>query len=144
MKSTGIVPLPMLSKRMNVTTEPMQNIGNFHDVHAVESYTMVKPGTKRVAVALVNNSGEKVTIKKGTCIGWLKVANVVPPSLAPCMSTDKSVLEYVQKTESQGDIPKYRKMSMNSDDHKLPPKPELTSERLDKMFSKLDFSSMEE
>ena len=47
----------------------MQNIGNFHDVHAIESYTMVKLGTKCVAVALVNNSGEKITLKKGTKIG---------------------------------------------------------------------------
>ena len=77
----------------------MQNIGNFHDVHAIESYTTVKLGTKRVAVALVNNSGEKVTIKMGTQIGWLKAANVVLPSLAPCMSMDVNVLEYIQRTE---------------------------------------------
>ena len=82
MKSTGVVWLPVLSKWLNVTTESMQNIGNFPDVHAIESYTTVKPGTKRVAIALVNNSGEKVTLKKGTKIGWLKAANVVPPSLA--------------------------------------------------------------
>ena len=55
----------------------------------------VKLGTKRVAVALVNNSGEKVTPKNGTWIGQLKTANVVPPSLAPGMSTDVNVLEYV-------------------------------------------------
>ena len=77
----------------------MQNISNFHNVHVVESYTTVKPGTKRVAVALVNNSGEQVTIKKGTQIGWLKAANVVPPSLAPCTSTDENVLEYIQRME---------------------------------------------
>ena len=35
-------------------------------------------------------------------------------------------------------------MSMNTEDHKLPPKPELTPERLDKLFCKLDFSGMEE
>ena len=68
-KFTGMVQLPVLSKWLNVTAEPMQNIGNFHDVHAIESYTMVKPGTKCVAVALVNNSGEKITLKKDTKIG---------------------------------------------------------------------------
>ena len=68
-KSTGMVRLPVLSKWLNVTAEPMQNIGNFHDMHAIESYTMVKLGTKHIAVALVNNSGEKVTLKKGTKIG---------------------------------------------------------------------------
>ena len=64
-----MVQLPVLSKQLNVTAEPMQNIGNFHGVHAVESYTMVKAGTKCVAVALVNNSGDKVILKKGTKIG---------------------------------------------------------------------------
>ena len=122
----------------------MQNIGNFHDVHAIESYTTVKPGTKRVAVALVNNSREKVTLKKGTKIGWLKAANVVPPSLAPHTSTDSNILKYVQRTESHGSIPEYKKPGTNTEGHKLPPKPELTPDRLDKLFSKLDFSGMEE
>ena len=143
-KSTRMVQLPVLSKQLNVTAEPMQNIDNFHGVHAVESYTTVKLGTKRVAVALVNNSGDKVVLKKGTKIGWLKAANVVPPSLAPCMSTDLNVLKYVQGTESQGDIPEYEKPSTNIEGHKLPPKPELSPDRLDKLFSKLDFSVMEE
>ena len=123
MKSTGVVRLPVLSKQLNVTVEPMQNIGNFHDVHAIKSYTTVKPGTKRVAVALVNNSREKVTLKKGTKIGWLKAADVVPPSLVPCMSMDLNVLEYMQRTESHGSVPKYKKLGMNTEGHKLPPKP---------------------
>ena len=117
----------------------MQNIGNFHDVHAIESYTTGKLGTKCVAVALVNNSGEKITLKKGTKIGQLKAANVVPPSLAPCTSMDLNVLEYVQGTESQGGIPKYEKPGTNTEGHKLPPTPELTPDRLDKLFSKLKF-----
>ena len=50
----------------------------------------------------------------------------------------------MQRTESKGDIPKYEKLSMNIEGHKLPPKPELTPGRLDKLFSKLDFSGMEE
>ena len=144
LKSTGMVQLPVLSKWLNVTAEPMQNIGNFHDVHAIESYTTVKLGTKRVAIALVNNSGEKVTLKKGTKIGQLKAANVVPPSLAPCMSMDLNVLEYMQRMELSGHILKYEKPGMNTQGHKLPPTPELTPDRLDKLFSKLDFSGMEE
>ena len=123
MKSTGVVQLPILSKMVKCyLAEPMQNIGNFHDMHAIESYTMVKLGTKRVAVALVNNSGEKITLKKGTKIGWLKAANVVPPSLAPHTSVDLNILEYVQRMESHGSIPKYKKLGMNTEGHKLPPK----------------------
>ena len=144
MKSTGVVQLPVLSKWLNFTTEPIQNIGNFPDVHAMELYTTVKPGTKGVAITLVNNSGKKVTPKKGTKIGQLKAANVVPPSLAPCMSTDLNVLEYVQRMELPGGVPESKKLGMNAEDHKLPPQAELTPDRLDKLFSKLDFSGMEE
>ena len=57
---------------------------------------------------------------------------------------DLNVLKYMQRMESQGSIPEYEKPGMNSRDHKLPPQAELTSDRLDKLFSKLDFSGMEE
>ena len=144
LKSTWVVQLPVLSKWLNVTAEPMQNIGNFHDVYAIESYIMVKPGTKRVAVALVNNSGEKVTLKKGTKIGQLRAADVVPPSLAPCTSMDLNVLKYVQRMESHGGIPQYEKLGTSTEGHRLPPKPELTPDRLDMLFSKLNFTGMEE
>ena len=112
-KFTGMVRLPVLSKQLNVTAEPMQNIGNFHGVHEIESYTTVKLGTKRVAVVLVNNSGEKITLKKGTKIGQLKAANVVPPSLAPQTGMDLNVLKYVQRMESKGSVPEYKKPCMN-------------------------------
>ena len=105
---------------------------------------MVKLGTKHVAVALVNNSGEKITLKKGTKIGWLKAANVVPPSLAPCTCMDLDILEYMQRMESKGGVPKYEKLGTNIEGHKLPPIPELSPARLDKLFKKLDFSGMEE
>ena len=57
---------------------------------------------------------------------------------------DLDVLEYMQRTELPSSVPKYGKPSMNAGDHKLPPQPDLTPDRLDKLFSKLDFSGMEE
>ena len=57
---------------------------------------------------------------------------------------DLNVLKYVQRTESKGGIPEYEKLGTNTEGHKLPPKPELTPDRLDKLFSKLNFSGMEE
>ena len=60
------------------------------------------------------------------------------------MSMDLNVLEYIQRTESHGGVPKYEELGMNTEGHKLPPKPELTLDRLDKLFGKLDFSGMEE
>ena len=72
LKSKGVVWLPVLSKWLNVTTEPMQNIGNFPEVHTIESYTTVKPGTKRVAVALHAYSlpriEESLDCLNGACI----------------------------------------------------------------------------
>ena len=46
--------------------------------------------------------------------------------------------------EMSGHIPKYEKPGTNTQGNKLPPTPELTPDRLDKLFSKLDFSGMEE
>ena len=57
---------------------------------------------------------------------------------------DLNVLKYMQITESKGGIPEYEKLGMNTEGHKLPPKTELTPDRLDKLFCKLDFSRMEE
>ena len=50
----------------------------------------------------------------------------------------------MQRMELPSSVPEYEKPSMNARDHKLPPQPELTPDRLDKLFSKLDFSEMEE
>ena len=140
-KSTGMVKLPVLSKRLNVTTEPKENIGDIAGVNSVETYATVKTGTKRVAVALVNNTGDKVTIKKGTVVGRLKAANAVPICLAPKSSTDNDVLECVQKANRVGDVPENGKASIRTETLK-PEKPAFTSERSDKLFSKLDLSGM--
>ena len=59
------------------------------------------------------------------------------------MSMDLNVLKYVQRTELHGNVPEYRKLGTNTEGHKLPPKPDLTPDRLDKLFSKLDISGME-
>ena len=96
---------------MNVTTEPKENVGDITGVNSVETYATIKTGTKRVAVALVNNLGDKVTIKKGTVVGRLKAANAVPICLAPKLSTDNDVLEYVQRMNEVGNVPEYGNMS---------------------------------
>ena len=142
-KLTGMVKLPVLSKHLNVTTEPKENVGDITGVHSVETYATIKTGTKRVAATLVNNSGEKVTIKKGTVIGRLKAANAVPICLTPKSSMDSDVLKYVQRTNRVEDIPKYGNTGMKSENPK-PEKPAFTPERSDKLFSKLDLSGMEE
>ena len=66
------------------------------------------------------------------------------PTISGTTHKNLNVLKYVQRTESHGSVPEYEKLGMNTGGHKLPPKPELTLDRLDKLFSKLDFSGMEE
>ena len=136
-KSMGMVKLPVLSKRLNVMTEPKENVGDITGVNSVKTYATIKTGTKRVAVALVNNSGDKVTIKKGTVVGRLKAANAVLICLAPKTSTDNDVLKYVQRMRGRVDVPEYENTGMKTENPK-PEKPAFTSERSDKLFSKLD------
>ena len=142
-KSTGMVKLPVLSKCFNVMTEPREDVGDITGVNSVKTYATVKTGTKRVAVALVNNLGEKVTIKKGTVVGRLKAANAVPICLAPKLSTDNDVLEYMQRMNGVGNVTKYNNMSTKTENPK-PEKPALTPERSDRLFSRLDLSGMED
>ena len=142
-KSTGMVKLPVLSKHLNVMTEPREDVGDITGVNSVETYATVKTGTKRVTVALVNNLCEKVTIKKGTIVGRLKAANAVPICLAPKSSTDNDVLEYMQRMNGVGNITEYNNTSMKTKNPKLE-KPALTPERSDRLFSRLDLSGMED
>ena len=128
---------------MNVTTEPKENVGDITGVNSVKTYATIKTGTKRVAVALVNNSGDKVTIKKGTVVGRLKAANAILICLAPKTSTDNDILEYVQRMRGGVDVPEYENTGTKTENPK-PEKPAFTSERSDKLFSKLDLSGMED
>ena len=47
-KLTGMVKLPVLSKCLNVTTEPKENVGDITGVHLVETYATIKTGTKEL------------------------------------------------------------------------------------------------
>ena len=128
---------------MNVMTEPKENVGDVTSVNSVKTYATIKTGTKRVTVALVNNSGEKVTIKKGTVVGRLKAANTVPICIAPKSSMDNDVLEYGQRMKEVGDVPEYGNTSTKTGNPK-PERPALTPERSNKLFGKLDLSGLEE
>ena len=46
-----------------------------------------------MAVALYNNTHEKITIKKGTIVVKVATTNVVPPILAPASGTFQDVPE---------------------------------------------------
>ena len=93
---------------MNVITEPRENL----DEYTVHSYSYMRPGSKRVSVALQNLSEKVQTFKKGMIIASVKAANLVTPKLAP---------KYTNKNNSNNNE-----------------KPQLTPERIMKLFSKLN------
>ena len=76
---SGITTVNSHTKRVNVITELRENL----DEYTVHSYSYMRPGLKRVSVALRNLSEKVQTFKKGTIIASVKDANLVPPKLAP-------------------------------------------------------------
>ena len=78
----------------------------------------MRPGSKRASVALRNLSEKVQTFKKGTVIATIKAANLVPPKLAP---------RYVNEN--------------NNNNNK---RPKLTSERTEKLFSKIGLKRVRE
>ena len=110
---SGITTVNSHTKRVNVITEPRENL----DEYTVHSYSYMRPGSKRVSVALRNLSEKVQIIKKGTTVASIKAANLIPPKLAP---------KYVNENNNN-----------NKETQKLTP------ERVEKLFSKLDLEGAE-
>ena len=111
---SGITTVNSHTKRVNVITEPRENC----DEYTIPSYSYMRPGLKRASVALRNLSEKVQTFKKGTVIATIKAANLVPPKLAP---------RYVNENNNNNNE-----------------RPKLTSERTEKLFSKLDLKGSED
>ena len=76
---SGITTVNSHTKRVNVITKPREN----SDEYTVHGYSYMRPGSKRVSVALRNLSEKVQTLKKGTVVASVKAANLIPPKLAP-------------------------------------------------------------
>ena len=111
---SGITTVNSHTKRVNVVTEPRENL----DEYTVHSYSYMRLGSKRVSVALRNLSETVQIVKKGTIIASVKAANLVPPKLAP----------------------KYTNENNNNNNEK----PQLTPERVEQLFSKLNLEGAKE
>ena len=123
----------------------MEAINNLQDgwVELLSSYESIKPGSQRVAVALYNNTREKITLKKGTIVAKVATANVIPPMLAPASGTFQNIPNVGDGLEGNGCEDGY--IPSNGGYVPVrPPKPEPTQERLDKLFSKLDLKGISE
>ena len=86
------------------------------DEYTMPSYSFMRPGSKRAGVTLMNLSSELVVLKKGTVVPHVKPANLIPPMLAP------------------------RNENNNAQQDEIPKK---TPAQIQKLFSKLDLSGME-
>ena len=96
-KTVGIAKIPILSKRLNVMTEPLPVREAIEGIEAIASYETFKQGGNRVTIGLQNETQEKIILKKGTKVACVTAANIVPPMLAPDPSIDKSELEYITR-----------------------------------------------
>ena len=110
---SGVTHINAHSKRVNIITEPREGL----DEYTVPSYSYMRPGLKRVGVALLNLSNKPVVLKKGTIVATVKASNKVPPMLAPKSNpSEEPVSEQI---------------------------PRKTPAHLEKLFSKLDLTGME-
>ena len=107
---SGMTNINKHSKRVNIITEPRED----EDLFTVPCYSYMRPGSKRATVTLRNLSEKPQTLKKGTVIACVQAANLIPPKLAP------------------------REMNTNNNNDTTPIEP--MTERIEKLFSKLNLS----
>ena len=96
-----------------------------------------------MAVALYNNTREKITLRKGTIVAKVATANIIPPMLVPASGMFQNIPDVGDGLKGNGcedgHIP-----SNGGYVPTRPPKPEPTQERLDELFSKLDLKGISE
>ena len=141
-KTMGLTQVPALSKRVNVATEAINNLQDGR-VELLSSYESIKPGSQRVAVALYNNTREKIILKKGAIVAKVATTNVIPSMLAPASGMFQDVPEMGDELDRNGCKDRY----VPSNGGPFPSNCQsqnLTQERLDKLFGKLDLKGIED
>ena len=111
-KMVGVAKIQILSKRLNAMTESLPAQEAIEGIEAVSSYKTFKQGGNRVTIGLQNMTREKIILKKGTKIARVSAANIVPPMLAPDLSTDRNELEYMLNGVDLGCVPEYKKLDL--------------------------------
>ena len=122
---------PLNTKRVNVIIEPTDDEEGSYTIPA---YTYLKSNSKSVHVDLRNMSCRTVTLCKGTVVAELSPANAIPKMLAPKLASCQ--LEFANNQGSENNKLEFAN-SANS-------QPELTKERRDKLFPKLDLAGYDD
>ena len=141
---------------MNIAVDCLEPAQALEGVEAIPSIGYFKKGGNQLTIALRNDTRDKITLKKGTKVGRVMAANIVPPALVPnrdepeiinllgqtvAVSTEKTNPVCVKNSTLTGDVQEY---GHAHDENVHPLKPEPTPERLNALFSKLDLSGIEE
>ena len=146
-KTIGITKIPVLTKRLNMMMEALPHREEIKGIEAIPSYETLKQGGKRITIGLNNTTQEKITLRKGTKVAKVFVANVIPPMLAPKEGMDVEIMEIPIPQSSMGRHMKEAKtdnVNNVTSAFSKPTKPETTPERLNELFEKLDLKGIEE
>ena len=139
LKVSGKGTHPLNSKRMNVIVEP---IDEEYSEYAIPSYSFLKLNSKRVAIGLRNMSCQPVTLHKGTVVARLSPTNVIPEKLAPKLELIKLASYQLQLVKDQG--LKNNQLELESELIQISKMNQVTRDRIDKLFTKLDLSGCNE
>ena len=128
----GLTGCDQHSKRVNVIVEPDPD-REYESVAPIHGYTVLKPGSSQVSIGLRNYSCHKVTVPTKSIIAKVSAANVVPHSLAPNLDNETTLKQFEQCREQ---LQTQENVSQPID----PKVPELTPEREEFLFSKIDLT----
>ena len=79
---SGLTECNQHFKRVNVIVEPDPD-KNYEATVPIHGYTVLKPGSSRVSVGIMNLSCRKITVPAKSVIAKVAAANIVPHSYAP-------------------------------------------------------------
>ena len=146
-KTISIAKIPTLTKRLNMMMEALPHREEIKGIEAIPSYKTFKQGGSRVIIGLNNTTQEKITLKKGTKVAKVFVANVIPLMLAPKERMDAEIMEIsIPQSGAERHINKANMGNANNitSAFSKPMKPEPAPERLSELFEKLDLRGIEE
>ena len=133
-------------KRVNVATEHSDKVTN-KNITTVRSYSFIKPSSNKLSVGVRNLTSKQVVLKAGTIIGKIEAANAVPPMLVPKPEIEivereeievESNQEQLSNKERPTTVPDLNPTTISPEKHKL------TSEEVDVLMSKIDFSGIKD
>ena len=118
---------PSHYKRINVVVDDLREGRHCGDKAVVHQLQILKPGSDRIPVILLNLSGRTLKLKRGINVAHVEASQVVPP-------LDSSVIQENMYGKATGNIPK-ESQSENSF--------EKNDNRLSKILEKLELEGIE-